>query len=65
MLGIIELLFCLALSNGHLERIFSQLKLIENDRHTNLSENWLDQLVRINVDGQPMEKWDPSSALEI
>ena len=65
VLGIIELLFCLPLSNGHLERIFSQLKLIKNDGRTNLSENWLDQLVRINVDGPPMEKWDPSSALEI
>ena len=31
---------------------------------TNLSENQLDQLVRINVDDPPIEKWDPSSALE-
>ena len=28
VLGLVELLFCLPFSNGHLERVFSQLKLI-------------------------------------
>ena len=32
ILSIIELLFCLPLSNGHLERVFSQLKLIKTNR---------------------------------
>ena len=48
-----------------MKRIFSQLKLIKNDCHANLSQNWLDQLVRINVDGPAMKKWNSSSALEI
>ncbi|XP_065885418.1 uncharacterized protein [Dysidea avara] len=64
VLGLIELLFSLPLSNGHLERVFSQLKLIKTDHHTNLSENRLDQLVRINVEGPPLEKWDASSAID-
>ena len=42
VLGVIELLFSLPLSNGHLERVFSQLKLIKNDRRINLSEDRLD-----------------------
>ena len=64
ILGIFEPLFCLPLCNGHLERIFSQMKLIKNDCQTNLSENRFDQLMRINVDGRPVEEWDPSVALE-
>ena len=28
ILGLVEMLFCLPMSNGHLERVFSQLKLI-------------------------------------
>ena len=65
MLGVVELLFTFPLSNGHLERVFSQLKLIKNDYRTHLSENRLDQLVRINVDGPPIQDWDSSSALDI
>ena len=60
VLGVIELLFCLPLSNGHLERIFSQLKLIKSDHCIHLSENRVDQLVWPPTDG-----WDPSSALDI
>jgi len=65
VLGLVELLFSLPLSNGHLERVFSQLKLIKTDHRTSLSEDRLDQLVRINVEGPPLEKWDASSALEL
>ena len=65
VLGPVELLFCLPLSNSHLERVFSQLKLIKTDHRTSLSENRLDQLVKINVEGSPLEKWDASSAIEL
>ena len=64
MLKLNELLFCLPLCNGHLGRIFSHMKFIKNNRQTNLSKNRLDQLMRINVDGRPVEEWDPSGALE-
>ena len=63
VLGVVELLFTFPLSNGHLERVFSQLQLIKNDYCTHLSENRLDQLVRINVDGPPIQDWDSSCAL--
>jgi len=64
-LGIVELLFCLPLSNGHLESIFSQLKIIKHDHHTHMPEDRLDQLVRIKVDGPPLGKWDATDALGI
>ena len=51
MLAVIELLFCLPMANGCLERVFSQLKLIKTNRHTNLGEDSLDYLVRVNVEG--------------
>ena len=65
VLGLIEDLFCLPLSNGHLERVFSQLKLIKTHHHTSFSEERLAQLVRINVEGPPLEKWDASNAMEL
>ena len=65
MLAIIELLFCLPMANGRLERVFSQLKLIKNDRRTCLKEDTLDQLVRINVEGPPLSNWDASGAFEL
>ena len=65
VLAIIELLFCLPMANGRLERVFSQLKLIKNDRRTCLKEDTLDQLVRINVEGPPLSNWDASGAFEL
>ena len=65
VLRVIELLFCLPVSNGHLERVFSQIKLIKNNRRTCLNENTLDELVRINVEGPPLSKWDSSFALDM
>ena len=38
VLAVIELLFCLPISNGHLESVFSQLKLINVNRRTYLCE---------------------------
>lgn len=60
VLGIIELLFHLPMANGQLERVFSQLKLIKNDRRTCLKEETLDRLLRINVEGPTLRlgcKW--------
>lgn len=54
ILPIIELLFCLPMANGHLERVFSQLKLVKNTRRTSIREDTLDQVLRINVDGPPL-----------
>ena len=62
VLAIVELLFCIS---DHLERVFSQLKLIKTNRHTSIKEDTLDQLVRISVEGPPLSDWDPGCALQL
>ena len=56
ILGLVEMLFCLPMSNGHLERVFSQLKLIKTNRRNCLSEDRLDSLVRIATTGPPLKQ---------
>lgn len=65
ILTIVELLFCLPLSNGRLERLFLQLKLIKSDRRSSLGEDRLDQLLRIALDAPPLSKWDASGAVQL
>ena len=65
ILAVIELLFCLPMANGHLEMVFSQLKLIKSNRRTCLRENTLDQLLRVNTEGPPLQKWDASGAMQL
>ena len=65
VLTLVELLFCLPVSNGHLEQVFSQIKLIKTNRRTCLGENTLDQLIRINVEAPPLSEWDASCALDL
>ena len=50
ILAIVELLFCLPTSNGHLETVFSHMKLIKGERHASLGEDQLDDLLRISVE---------------
>ena len=63
--GLVELLFSLPMSNGHLERVFSQLKHIKTNRRTGLSENRLDSLLRIVTTGPPLSEWDASGAVQL
>ena len=65
ILGLVELLFYLPMSNRHLERVFSQLKLIKTDRRTSLNEDRLDSLLRIATTGPPLSQWDASGAFEL
>ena len=45
--------------------MFSQLKLIKTNRRTNLGEDSLDYIVRVNVEGPPLSEWDASRAFEL
>ena len=65
ILALIELLFCFPMANGRVERIFSALKLIKSDRRSSLSEDHLDDLVRIAVDAPPLSQWDASGAIQL
>ncbi len=65
ILSLVELLFCLPMANGRVERLFSSLKVIKTDRRSCLSEDHLDHLVRITVDAPPLAQWDASAAVEL
>ena len=65
ILNLIELLFCLPMSNGHVERVFSIMKLIKSDRRNCLSEEHLDDTIRIMVEGPPSSQWDPNGAIQL
>ena len=58
-----ELLFCVPVTNGWDERVFSSLKLIKSDRQSSLGEHRLDHLVRITVDMPPVSQWDSTHAV--
>lgn len=64
ILSVVELLFCIPVSNGHLERMFSQLKLIKTDRRSQLGEESMDNLLR-KVETPPLEQWDATGALNL
>ena len=63
LLILVECVFCFPMSNGRVECVFSTLKLIKTDHRSNLSENHLDDQLRISVDGPPLNKWDSSGAV--
>ena len=65
ILGLIEPLFCLPMSNGHVECVFSQLNKIKTNRRTCLGEDPLDSLLQIATTGPPLSEWDSSHAVEL
>ena len=61
LLPLIELIiFCLPMSNGRLERVFSK-----SDKRSSLSEDRLDHLVRITVEGPPIAQWDAAGGVQL
>ena len=65
ILGLVELLFSLPMSNGHVEHVFSQLKVIKTNRRACLGENRLDSLLRIATTAPPLSQWDATRAVEL
>ena len=47
------------MSNGRLERVFSK------SNRSSLSEDRLDHLVRITVEGPPIAQWDATGAVQL
>lgn len=64
ILSLVELLFCLPMSNGHVERVFSQLKILKTERRNCLGEDQLDALLRMAAHAPPLSKWDASGAVQ-
>ena len=65
ILGLVELLFSLPMSNGHVERVFSQLKVIKTNRRSCLGEDRLDGLLRIATTAPPLSLWDASHSVKL
>ena len=63
ILTLVELVFCIPLSNGHVERCFSQLKITKSNRRVSLGEDRLDQVLRIRIEGPPLQRWDATGAV--
>ena len=60
ILTLVELTLTIPLSNGHVERCFSQMKLLKTDRRTSLGEDRLDH---IRIEGPALKKWDATAAV--
>ena len=65
VLALVELLFCLPMANGRLERIFSSLKFIKSNHRNCLKEETLDRLLRINVEAPVFYQWNPETAIRL
>ena len=65
VLLLVELVFLLPVSNASVERVFSQTHRVKYDWWCSLSEDRLDQLIRIAVDGVPLQKWDATQIIQL
>lgn len=64
ILVLAEFLFSLPASNGKLERVFSLVKVIKVDKHSRLSNQTLDDLLLLNCDKIPLDKFDPKPGID-
>ena len=65
LLVLVELLYSFPVSNGTLERVFSELKQIKDDLKCSLNESTLDELLRIAVQAPPLSDWNAEGALDL
>ncbi len=65
VLALCKLVFSLPFSNGHVERIFSTLKVIKTDRRTKLLTSTLCDLLEIKVEEPPLADFDAKQAVEL
>jgi hypothetical protein len=65
VLCLASLLFSLPVSNGKLERTFSQLNLIKSSKRTSLGSGTLDDLLVLNADKLPLQEFSPESAIDL
>ena len=60
-----ELLFSLPFSTAKVERFFSTLKIIKNERRTNLSCSTLNDLLEVNTEGPTLSNLSADSAVDL
>ena len=62
ILLLIRLLFSVPVSNAVLERFFSSLGRVKSVKRASLSQQTLEDILRIQAEGLPMECYDPNNA---
>ena len=64
-LALVELPFSLPVSNGTLERVFSQVNVIKSTKRTQLSNQTLDDLLIVSTAGASLEEFNPDHAIDL
>ena len=62
---VIELLLSLPFSTAKVERCFSTLKIIKNERRTNLSCSTLNDLLEVNTEGPSLTNFSADAAVDL
>ena len=65
ILRLCELVFSLPFANGHVERMFSTLKIIKTERRTNLKSSTLLDLLEIKAEGPPFASFSAGKAVSL
>ena len=65
VLLLVELLLSIPISNAKVERMFSLMNRVRTDFRASLSENTLNNLIRIQMEGPPLEEFDPTPAIQL
>lgn len=61
----VELLLSIPISNAKVEGMFSLTNRVKTDFRASLSENPLNNLIRIQMEGPPLEEFDPTPAIQL
>ena len=65
VLLLIEHLLSIPISNTKVERMFSLMNHVKTDFQASLSENTLNHLIRIQMEGPPLDEFDPTPAIQL
>ena len=65
ILRLCELVFSLPFANGHVERMFSTMKVIKTNLRTNLKSCTLSDLLEIKVEGPPLASFSADKAVSL
>ncbi len=64
-LALARLLFSLPTSNAKLERAFSQMNLIKNNKRTLMANDTLKDLLALGIDPVPLNDFNPDAAVDL
>ena len=65
ILLLIELLFCLRISNVTVERLFSLMKCLKTSIRSSLGQTRLSNIIRIKLHGPSLSEFDPTAAIDV